>query len=135
MSSKIEVGSILRGQGDLYEKCPLKPFILANTFPLFYSLCHHEVFSIVGLIKWLTLPVVEMAFCLCKDGVYRVGVMVEFDFLSGFEAGSIHVASRWPHTQSSCLCLPRIEITNVWQRKQPHFFSSETGFPGTLSAL
>ena len=43
-----------------------------------------------------------------------MGVMVEFDFLSGFETASIHVACRWPHTQSSCLCLPSTEITNTW---------------------
>jgi hypothetical protein len=42
-----------------------------------------------------------------------VGVMVEFDFLSGFETVSIHVACRWPHTQSSCLSLPSTEITNT----------------------
>lgn len=34
VTSKIEGGSIIWGHGDFYKNCPLRPFILANTFPL-----------------------------------------------------------------------------------------------------
>lgn len=33
VTRKIVGGSIIRAWKDLYEKCPLKPLILANTFP------------------------------------------------------------------------------------------------------